>query len=340
MKKLLTVLAVAVTAAMSVCLPGFATDYPVGSGETMELGGTTAADARNASANMIILQAGSTLKLIAENGTASINAKVKVNGLASLDLSAAGSTPTIVGGLRDFGASGAGLRVKGGTLLKINSGAVQFQMSDLMFVDANGQKDGAGKLVFNGGNIIAWPSASDCPREIANNATIYLCSPTPLFPGDVTLDTFNMWLYNDTSLDKTAKVTVKTGRTLTLKAINYPTWDPSVPIGAVNSNDIVLDGGTLSLQAMPLHYVDGSITGSGTISAGVSNSRGNWLDEAIYFRSSNITFKVRSLSMPLTIAFRLRRFRLPVILKTRSFSRMPMSRTCSFRMRMERALPT
>ena len=288
-KKPLSVLAVAMSAAMGVCLSGFATDYNVGSGETMDLGGTTAADARNASANMIVLQAGSTLKLIAENGTASINAKVKVNGLASLDLSAAGSTPTIVGGLRDFGASGAGLRVKGGTLLKINSGTGHFQMSDLMFVDASGQKDDAGKLVFNGGVIIAWPS--DCPHEIVSGATIYLCSPTPLFPGDVTLDTFNMWLYNDTSLEKTAKVTVKTGRTLTLKPINYPTWDPSVPIGAVNSNDIVLDGGTLSLQPMPLHYVDGSITGSGTISAGVGNTRGNWLDEAIYFRSSNITFK-------------------------------------------------
>lgn len=289
MKKLLTVLAVAVTAVVGVCPSGFATDYTVGSGETMELKGTTAADARNASANTILLKAGSTLKLVAENGTANINAKVRVDGLATLDLSAAGSSPTIVGGLRDFGASGAGLRVKGGTLIRIDSGSVQFQVSDLMFVGANEQKDDAGKLVFNGGIIIAWPS--DCPHEIANNATIYLCSPTPLFSGDVTLDTFNMWLYNDTSLEKTAKVTVKTGRTLYLKAINYPTWDLSVPIGATNSNDIVLDGGKLSLRAMPLHYVDGSITGSGTISADIYNSRGNWQDEATYFRSSNITFK-------------------------------------------------
>lgn len=291
MKKLLTVLAVAVTAAMSVCLPGFATDYPVGSGETMELKGTTAADARNASANTILLHEGSTLKLIADDGTANIFAKVQIDGLATLDLSEAGSIPTVVGGLRDFGTAGAGLRVEGGSLLRISSGTVQFQMSDLMFVDANGQRNDSGKLLFNGGIIIAWPS--NCLHEIADNATIYLCSPKPLFSGDVVLDTFNMWLYNDTSLEQTAKVTVKTGRTLTLKPINYPTWDPSVPTGAVNSNDIVLDGGTLSLQSMPLHYVDGAITGEGNVSVDISNSHGgsSWKVDLICLRSPNISFK-------------------------------------------------
>lgn len=291
MKRPLTVLAVVVAAVMGVCPSGFATEYVVESGETMELRGTSTVDARNSNANTIVLRAGATLKLIAENGTANINTKVVVtNGVATLDLSEAGSAPAInASGIRDFNSPGAGLRVTGGTKLVVSAGTVHFQMHDLTFVDDQGQTGSAGKLIFNGGLIFCWPS--NCVHEIADNATIYLCSPTPLFEGDVTLDNFNMWLYNDTSLEKTAKVTVGTGRTLTLKPINYPTWSASVPIGATNTNDIVLDGGTLSLQSMPLHYVDGSITGSGTVSVDVFNSHGGWQDEAIYLRSETITFK-------------------------------------------------
>lgn len=189
------VLSVAFAAAW---LSGFTTEYVVESGDTMELGGTSAVDAKNSNANTIVLRAGATLKLVAASGTANINPRVVVtNGIATLDLSDAGNSPTInASGIRDFDSADAGLRVKGGKDLAV-SGTAQFQMHALTFVDGEGQADNMRKLIFNGGIIIAWPSK--CPHVIANNATIYLCSPTPLFSGDVTLDTFSMWLYNDTS---------------------------------------------------------------------------------------------------------------------------------------------
>ena len=288
--KMRTIVLVAATALLQTLA---AETYVVTSGETLELGGTGAADARNSNANTIQLQGGSTLKLKPAGGYANINCKVELKGgVATLDCTALTSeTPKFGGGIRDFNAADAGLRVKGAKLVKVGSGTVQFEVHDLPFVDADDQPVTDGKLSCEGGIIFCWPTG--CAHEIATGSTLYFCSPTPLLTGDVTLDRYDLWLYNDTSLEKTAKVTVNTGHTLYLKPMNYPTWTAAVPVGATNSNDIVLNGGKLSLASMPTHYVDGAITGTGTVATGVANSHaaGSWDAEAIYLRSTNVTFK-------------------------------------------------
>lgn len=265
--------------------------FVVNDGETLELVGTSSADPRNIGSNTVQLHGGGTLKLKPDGVYANLNCKIELmGGIATLDCTELdSSSPAITSGIRDFNVAGAGLKIKGAKTLKVNSGSTaHVQIHDLPFVDADGNPVDDGKLSLAGGIILCWPT--NCAHEIVAGGTVYFCAPEPLLTGDVTLDTYDLWLYNDTSLEKTAKITVNSGRTLYLKPINYPTWTAAVPTGATNSNDIVLNGGTLKLASMPTHYVDGSITGNGTVATGVSNSHGNWDAEATYLRSPNITF--------------------------------------------------
>lgn len=151
-----------------------------------------------------------------------------------------------------------------------------FRVSDFSFVDSNGEETGD-KLIFENMSCILQLPKNGVTYSGAMVAVVSAGIVTPGANGVLALSAAGLkglLLYDDAALPAGTRISVPTGCTVYECPMSISeSYAYSKLAYKTNSIPIMLDGGTLSLQAVCDHFVSGDITGAGTVSMDVARGR-------------------------------------------------------------------